>query len=248
MRIRFWSIPVGAILFLGIASASYVTFDYSTNFSIVKSRELGTKKQFQDQNKVDPAIALHNSVRDHVHQRVNSAIVTLDGAGGLGSGMILRPNGLILTNKHLVNNSAKVVVKTMTGETYEGTVVDFDLQHDLALVKLNAQDLNLPTVMLASATVLEIGTPVYAIGSPGGKAGTITEGTFTQLTEHGSIQTSAGLLEAGNSGGPLLNAQGEVIGVNKGLLSDRSGLATSLSAAKALVDRYDAVNKTKVAN
>jgi S1-C subfamily serine protease len=87
------------------------------------------------------------------------------------------------------------------------------------------------------------GDRVYAIGSPGGNAGTLTRGTFTRITSEGSLQTSVGLLNPGNSGGPLLNQQGVVIGVNKGLLPDKSGLATPIAAAKNLLRRYESVNQ-----
>lgn len=160
----------------------------------------------------------------------------------MGSGMILRSQGLLLTNKHLTGNVAVVQVKTATGATYDGTVVDFDLRYDLALIQLKGNHSRLPAVTLANSMAVKPGDRVYAIGSPGGKAGTMTTGTFTRTTEHGSLQTSAGLLSPGNSGGPLLNAQGQVIGVNKGLLNDKTGLATPVSAAKALINRYDQIN------
>ncbi len=161
--------------------------------------------------------------------------------------MIVRSPGLVITNKHIVGNSGTVKVQLMSGETLSGTVVDFDLRYDLALVKVQSPTAPLPTVTLAQQPTLLAGDRVYAIGSPGGQSGTITQGTFTRLTEHGSLQTSTGLLNPGNSGGPLLNAQGLVIGVNKGLLADNSGLATPVSEVVTLVQRYETVNgKTAV--
>lgn len=245
MRIHVWSIPIGTVLLFGVVANLYFSHQYFLQSNTDKKGNLSAEKWPLEKGKTYPSGTPQTVIKDHVFQRVHSAVVTIYGAEGLGSGMILRPKGLILTNKHIVKNSANVVVKTADGETHAGTVVDFDLQHDLALVKLNTANLNLPTVAFASAPALKPSMPIYAIGSPGGKAGTITEGTFTRLTEHGSIQTSSGLLESGNSGGPLLNSQGEVIGVNKGLLRDRSGLASNLSAARALIHRYDQVNKTE---
>lgn len=183
------------------------------------------------------------SAADEVYQKVKPAVVTVYGANGLGSGMILRSDGLILTNKHIVDNYANVTVKTATGEMLEGAVVDFDLQYDLALLKLKKPSLTLPIVTLADEVTLKMGDRVYALGSPGGKEGTLTTGTFTRITQHGSLQMSAGLLNSGNSGGPLLNAQGVVVGVNKGLLEDKSGLATPITKVKPLLKRYEVVNQ-----
>jgi S1-C subfamily serine protease len=178
-----------------------------------------------------------------VYQKVNAAVVTVYGAKELGSGMIVQADGLILTNKHVVENSPQPAIKTSTGQVYEAKVVDFDLRYDLALVRLKTKPTDLPTVTLASTARSQPGDRVYAIGSPNGKAGTITAGTFLRTTEQGSLQLSPGLLRPGNSGGPLLNADGEVIGINKGVLDDNSGLATSVVAIKELLARYDAIHK-----
>lgn len=185
------------------------------------------------------------SVADTVYQRANPAVVTVYSMKELGSGMILKSSGLILTNRHVIQNSIQASVRTATGQVYEGQVIDFDMRYDLALIKLNAKDLQLPTVTLAAAVAVKPGDPVFAIGSPAGKPGTLTSGTFVGINEHGSLQTSAGLLSPGNSGGPLLNAQGEVIGISKGLLDNNSGLATSVAPIKELLDRYERIHEAK---
>jgi S1-C subfamily serine protease len=169
---------------------------------------------------------------------VNLAVVTIYGDREVGSGSIVSPEGLVLTSRHVLQNSHFVTVKTATGQTYTGQVIDLDLQHDLALLRLDATSVQFPTVTLASGLDLQPGQKVYAIGSPSGKAGTLSVGTFTQITRHGSLQLSPGLLRPGNSGGPLLNTKGEMIGVNKGLLEDNSGLATSIAPARALIARH----------
>lgn len=184
------------------------------------------------------------SVSDLVYQRANPAVVTVYSVKDLGSGMVLKSNGLILTNRHVIQNSVQASIKTSTGQTYEGQVIDFDMRYDLALIKLNAKDLQLPTVTLAKAGTVKAGEPVFAIGSPAGKAGTLTSGSFLGTTEYGSLQTSPGLLSPGNSGGPLLNAQGEVIGISKGLLDNNSGLATSVEPIKELLDRYERIHQS----
>jgi S1-C subfamily serine protease len=171
-----------------------------------------------------------------IHRLVNPAVVTVQSGSTIGSGLIVRNSGLVLTSKHLISQTEELTVQTAAGKTYRGYVVDADFQSDLALVQLLNAD-RLPTIRLASSLTLKPGDPVYAIGSPAGRSGTITQGTFERITEHGSLQTSPGLLQPGNSGGPLLNANGELIGVNKGVLTDNRGLATSVTAVQALLTR-----------
>lgn len=243
MKFNPWLLLIAAI---GSSGALLTVFSLRQHLLPVTIEQVnrGTSTSSYSGRETAQASVKRASEADAIYQRVNPAIVTTYGASGLGAGMVLRSNGLILTSKHLVDRSTTLTIKTATGVTYEGTVVDFDLRYDLALVKLKSSNLMLPTVTLANTISLKRDDPIYAIGSPGGKAGTLTSGTFLRTTEHGSLQTSAGLLNPGNSGGPLLNAKGEVIGVNKGLLQDLTGLATPVSAVKTLVDRYDAVNKT----
>lgn len=185
--------------------------------------------------------AVQQDAAQDIYRRVNPAVVTLYSAGEIGSGSIIGAEGLILTNKHVVQNGVQVEAKTASGKVYTGQVVAIDLRHDLALVQLATRD-RFPTVPLASSANLQPGEPVYAIGSPAGRAGTFTNGHFQKVTEYGSLQTSRGLLQPGNSGGPLLNHRGEMIGINKGLLEDNSGLASSVTAAKALLDRHQAMS------
>ncbi|NJP08718.1 MAG: trypsin-like peptidase domain-containing protein [Leptolyngbyaceae cyanobacterium RU_5_1] len=205
--------------------------------------ELRTTRQIQSEHEVAIATNRQPPMSDQVYQKVNPAVVTIYGAKELGSGMIVRAEGLILTNKHVVQNSTQVAIRTITGKVYEGRVVDFDLRHDLALVKLSAQATHLPTVYLATRLDVKAGEKVYAMGSPGGTPGLLTAGTFLRITEYGSLQLSSGLLNPGNSGGPVLNTHGDVIGISKGLLKDNSGLATSVLAARELIGRYQRVNK-----
>jgi serine protease Do len=169
-------------------------------------------------------------------QVVNPAVVTVQSGTTQGSGVIVRSTGLVVTSKHLIEQNGDVQVQTASGQTYLGYVVDADLQSDLALVQLVNAD-RLPTIRLATRIDLKPGDRVYAIGSPAGRSGTLTAGRFQGVTSHGSLQMSPGLLREGNSGGPLLNQFGELVGVNKGVLTDQSGVATSVTAVEALLAR-----------
>jgi S1-C subfamily serine protease len=246
MKLQRWWLPTTAILGLGGMVIAYPALQHSLQSFAWEQHQFQPKESpiiNTETSSLEPA---KKSPADQVYAQVSPAVVTVYGANGLGAGMILRSQGLVLTNKHIVDNFATVKIKMANMALYEGTVVDFDLRYDLALIQIKAPNLNLPTVTLSPTQNLKAGDRVYAIGSPGGQAGTLTQGTFTRLTEHGSLQTSTGLLSPGNSGGPLLNEQGIVVGVNKGLLTDKSGLATPVTAAKTLLQRYETIHGTRL--
>ncbi|HEY9908189.1 MAG TPA: S1C family serine protease [Thermosynechococcaceae cyanobacterium] len=182
----------------------------------------------QPEREIDPA--------DAVYRQVNSAVVTVYAGREVGSGSFVRSTGWVLTNRHVVRETAQVTVKTADQTVYEGEVRSIDIRNDLALIQLTTAA-RFPVVPLVKSLTLQPGETVFAIGSPFGQAGTLTTGTFTRITERGSLQTSPGLLKPGNSGGPLLNDRGEMVGVNKGLLEDDSGLATSAIAVQEFLER-----------
>ncbi len=183
-----------------------------------------------------PAPKTAQEIAADIFRQVNPAVVTIYCGREIGSGSIVTPKGLILTNKHVVWSSNQISVKMADGKTYTAWLKAIDPRYDLALIQIEPT-VALPTVPMVDGVKTKPGETVYAIGSPKGKAGTFTTGTFTKTNQHGSLQTSKGLLQPGNSGGPLLNTQGKMIGVNKGLLPDGSGLATSVSAVKTFLER-----------
>lgn len=239
MKIRYWLLGAISIGLVGAVASTYNSIEMPAFLSQFSQPQVTATPSPQPTPELTPQEKLHRSV--------NPAVVTIVANGKvIGSGCIISPDGLVLTNKHLVDRSLDVTTKTAAGKTYSGQVVNLNLQHDLALVQLkNAAQL--PTVRLANQVTLKVGDPVYAIGSPDGKVGTFTTGTFRGITPHGSLHTSPGLLKIGSSGGPLLNAAGEMIGINKGILEDKSGLATSATAIKQLVDRHQAILRSRQA-
>ena len=145
---------------------------------------------------------------------------------GLGSGFIISPDGLIMTNAHVVKNAKTVTVKLTDRREFKAKVLGMDPKTDIAVLKIDAR--NLPTVPIGSSQALRPGDWVLAIGSPFGFENTVTAGVVSakgrSLPDDSSmpfIQSDVAV-NPGNSGGPLFNARGEVVGINSQIYS-RSG-------------------------
>lgn len=169
---------------------------------------------------------------------------------GGGSGFIISPDGLILTNKHVVlDEKADYTVLTNEGKKYPATVLARDPVQDLAVIKINAGGTALPVLKLGNSDSLKLGQSVIAIGNAlgefrntvslgivSGLARTITAGGGDQAeTLEGVIQTDAAI-NPGNSGGPLLNLRGEVIGINTAIVSGAQNLGFAIPIDKAKRD------------
>ena len=155
---------------------------------------------------------------------------------GLGSGFVVSSDGLILTNAHVVDGSDKVNVTLKDGRTFEGEVMGTDSFTDVAVIKIEAEDL--PAVTFADSDELEPGEWAIAIGNPLGLDNTVTTGIVSGTGRSSAqvgvadkrvsfIQTDAAI-NPGNSGGPLLNAKGEVIGINTAIIPNAQGLGFAI--------------------
>jgi S1-C subfamily serine protease len=148
---------------------------------------------------------------ERVYANARPAVVSIESDEGSGSGSIITTDGLILTNAHVVGNSRTVKVHLEDGRTLEGRVIGYGDGQDLAAVQVQGR--NFPTIPLA-ATAARVGQRAFAIGNPFGLEGTFTTGIVSRIdNQQGRIQTDAAI-NPGNSGGPLLNSQGQMIGVN----------------------------------
>jgi S1-C subfamily serine protease len=168
---------------------------------------------------------------------------------GQGSGFILTKEGLILTNNHVIGNAQRLEVMLSDKHKYKARVLAVDKSHDLALIKIDAP--NLTPVTLSDSRSLMVGQRVYAIGNPFGLNGTMTRGIISAIRSirgpngpiEDAIQTDAAV-NPGNSGGPLLNSRGEVIGITTMIASngaDQSsgiGFAIPINTARAILDDY----------
>src|SRR5262249_11890885 len=166
---------------------------------------------------------------------------------GQGSGFVIDKEGHILTNYHVIADARQVEVTMHNRKKYKATVVGTDPAHDLAVIQIKAADL-VPAV-LGDSRGLQVGQKVYAIGNPFGLSGTMTRGIVSSIrpvrepngaTIDEAIQTDAAI-NPGNSGGPLMNAHGEVIGINTMILSNVGqnagiGFAIPINTAKAVLN------------
>jgi serine protease Do len=160
----------------------------------------------------------------------------------LGSGFIIHPKGLILTNNHVIEEAEQIKVTLNDEREFDATVIGRDPKTDLALLKVEAK-VDLPTVPLGNSDALRIGEWVLAIGNPFGLSHTVTAGIVSakgRVIGAGQyddfIQTDASI-NPGNSGGPLFNTRGEVVGINTAIIAGGTGIgfATPINLVKELV-------------
>ncbi len=148
---------------------------------------------------------------------------------GLGSGVIVDSGGYLITNNHVINCAQQIFVQLADGRIEEAKVVGTDPATDIALLQINLK--NPPTVPLGQSDTLRTGDIVLAIGTPYGLSQTVTQGIVSAIGRgqlgvsaiEGFIQTDAAINE-GNSGGALINAQGELIGINTAALARSAGV------------------------
>jgi serine protease Do len=165
----------------------------------------------------------------------------------MGSGVIIDPSGIILTNNHVVSDAGKVIVHLQDSREFEASEVYTDPKTDIAVVRIEA-DGNLPVAEVGDSDQLEIGDWVLAVGSPFGLSETVTAGIISAkgrglgITDREDFLQTDAAINPGNSGGPLVNVRGEVVGINtaistRGGGNDGVGFAVPINLARWVADQ-----------
>jgi len=191
---------------------------------------------------VDPAETLpQDGSLASLYQQVIPGVVSIRTAIGSGSGFVFDSEGHIVTNQHVVDGSSEVEVAFSSGYKAYGTVIGFDPDADVAVIKVDAPAEQIQPLAIGDSSVLQVGQPVVAIGNPFGLSGTMTLGIISGLgrtqpahqaptgggffSTADVIQTDAAI-NPGNSGGPLFNLNGEVVGINQSIRTDNINQTT----------------------
>ncbi len=184
-----------------------------------------------------------------VYEKINPAIVLVEAQlpDGLssGTGCIVNKSGIILTSSHVVNKATYIEVTTSKGETYKAEILEpYNQNDDLVLLKIKPQK-PMPTIKLGDSSLVKVGQKVLAIGNPFGFNGTLTTGIVSRIDyERNKIQTDAAI-NPGSSGGPILNTNGEVIGISQSIFNPDNnksnigiGFAVPANEVKKIVSAY----------
>lgn len=241
--------------------------EYSETFSTSEEKNVVSLEKSDDSSSASVAVATVSGYSQdewqniNVYEKCNEAVVNINTKetaytwflepfvqdGGSGSGSIIDAEGHILTNVHVIQNATKIYVSLHDGSQYEAKIVGYDLDSDLAVLKIDPpKGVILKTIEFGDSKKLKVGQKVIAIGNPFGMERTMTTGIVSGLGRpiqnsnkriiRDMIQTDSAI-NPGNSGGPLLDTSGKMIGINTMILSSSgssSGVGFAVSSETAL--------------
>jgi putative serine protease PepD len=249
----------------GVGAGAYALFNSGGSTTVV--RQVHVTQSLQAAAKSGSALSV-GSIYKLTYRGVVKISVTSTGSSSpfgqqaqraQGSGFVYKPNGDIITNQHVVDGADSITVTFWNGKTYPATLVGSDASTDTAVIKVAAPASMLHPLSIADSSTVQVGDGVVAIGSPFGLEETVTTGIVSALhrqmtspnnfTIDDSIQTDAAI-NHGNSGGPLLNLQGKVIGITAQIESDSGGndgvgFAIPSNTARTIADKLAATGKVE---
>ncbi|HPZ08707.1 MAG TPA: trypsin-like peptidase domain-containing protein [Candidatus Eremiobacteraeota bacterium] len=233
----------GLIVFFlgGYATSAGLIFSNNVAYAALTSQEQAVISAIK---KIKPSVV-------NIDTYVAAKSYLSQGGEGIGSGIIVRENGYILTNRHVIRDATNITVTLDNGKQYSGKLVNAHSEYDLALIKINASSLKV--AKFGDSTKVKLGQTAIAIGNPLHFSWTVTLGVVSALERdidaggnlpiyRGLIQTDAAI-NPGNSGGPLINSDGEVIGINTLIFS-----GTDTTVAQGLGFAIPGNTAKKVAN
>jgi S1-C subfamily serine protease len=193
-----------------------LTMDVSESGEKIQELEVATEMQIGELSQQLSDLAVESETFSIVISDVIDSVVSILTNRGQGSGAIISRDGLVVTNYHVIQWARRVSVMTYDGETYGVSLVGYDVRNDLAVLRIDANE-SFSYFDFGDSDLLKAGQKVVALGNPAGLSFTATEGIISspsRLADDGFryIQTDV-TLNPGNSGGPLINSQGELIGI-----------------------------------
>lgn len=234
-----------------VSLPDFTTIAKQNGKAVVNIRVMGTTKTSARMPQMSPGDPFYEFFRQFQDPRGSQRDAPVFGAG---SGFIVSPDGVILTNAHVVQGASEVTVKLADRREFRAKVLGSDPRTDVAVLKIDAK--GLPTVPLGNARALQTGEWVLAIGSPFGLESTVTAGVVSATgrslgndSQVQFIQTDVAV-NPGNSGGPLLNTRGEVVGINSQIYSQTGGyqglsFAIPIDVAARIKDQIVATGKVQ---
>jgi putative serine protease PepD len=217
------AVVAGALIGAGGGAATYAALSPSKGDTVVRQVTVSDSQ---------PATSNRALSVQSIYRLANKGVVEVSTPQGQGSGFVYDAEGHVITNEHVVSGASSISVKLWNGKSYSAQLVGEDASTDLAVLKIDAPAAQLFPLALGDSSKIVVGDGVVAIGSPFGLEETVTSGIVSALHRQmqspngfaidDSIQTDAAI-NHGNSGGPLINSQGKVIGVTSQIESDSGG-------------------------
>jgi serine protease Do len=241
---------IGAVMAMAARAASLVPLDAGRppSFAAIAKKTMPVVVNISTTSQRAPRSGSSDPIEEFFNRFFGEASPRENNQRSLGSGIVISKDGEILTNYHVVRNADIIKVKLADQSEHEARLIGKDGRTDLALIKIRRMTINLPFAKLGTSSHLDVGDWVMAIGNPFGLEHTVTAGIVSAKGRvigagpyDNFIQTDASI-NPGNSGGPLINASGEVVGVNSAIFSQSGGnvgigFAIPIDLARRIVDQ-----------